>query len=266
MTTTFITTNNNKRVAHIWLSSQLGEPFTQDINESPASSQVYQFNLPEVEMPKYTKYTLKVNKFQMMPNHPYDIATSVYGLAPLNPPVPLKIATAGGFDIASFGCFIEMIGDPFELNYSPNAEAVGLGVGPQPSSRGTDVAARAICGFDATAVGNGLCAQSTYENPKIVCNNSILGHNAVRIRIVDQSYFETVIGDIPRAGPPARGISPLPPWTMCIEIEGIDGYEEFDMEAPRPAPLPTNGINTMNHSGFHDSNKYGGSGNGQIGY
>lgn len=259
MTTTFITTNTNKRVAHIWLSSQLGEPLTQDIPESPASSQVYQFNLPEVEMPKYTKYTLKVNKFQMGPNHPYDITASVYGLAPLNPPVPLKISIAGGLDIASFGCFLEMIGDPFELNYSPNAEAVGLGVGPEPSSRGADVAARAICGFDATASGNGLSTQSTYENPKIVVNGSILGHNAVRIRVVDQAYFETVIGDIPRAG---RGISPLPPWTMCLEVEGVDGFEEFDMAAPPAAPLVTNGMNTMNHAGFGS----GHGGNKQIGY
>jgi len=267
MTTTFTTTNTNKRVAHIWLSSQLGEPFTQEINESPATSQIYQFNLPEVEMPKYTKYTLKVNKFQMGPNHPYDIGTSVYGLAPLNPPVPLKVNIDGGFDITSFGCFIEMIGNPFELNYVPNVNAVGLGVGPEPSSRGADAAGRAICGFDATAVGNGLSAQSTYENPKIVVNGSILGHNAVRIKIIDQAYFETVIGDIsrPTAVPP-RGISPLPPWTMCLEIEGIDGFEEFDMNAPQAKPNPTNGINTMNHSGFVDNNNYNSGGNGQIGY
>ena len=83
METTFSITNTNKRVAHIWLVSQLGMPGTARQAESPASSQLYEFNLPEVEMPKYTKYTLQVKQFQMLPNHPYDPAAGAYGLEPV---------------------------------------------------------------------------------------------------------------------------------------------------------------------------------------
>jgi len=271
MNTTFSITNKNKRVAHIWLTSQLGEQHTANIVESPASDQEYQFNLPEVEMPKYSKYTLKVNKFCMMPNYLYDPAVSAYGLEPLPANASSLMCMNGtdsipaGVNIHSFGCFVEMIGDPFELNYVPNSEAVALGVGAEPSSRGADIAGRVICGFDATAVGNGLCALTTYENPKLVCNSSILGHNQVRIKIIDQAYFEPVVGDVARAAGPTP-IRPLPPWTMCLEIEGIDGYEEFPMPAPQAKPISTGGINTMFQSGFHDTNKYRGGGNGQIGY
>jgi hypothetical protein len=273
METTFVITNKNKRVAHVWFTSQLGEGFTATVPTSPASDQEYQFNLPEVEMPKYSKYTIKVNKFCLLPNYVYDPAAIAYGMEPLpanaSPIMVLNgpLSTQGipaGVNINSFGCFVEMTGDPFELNYIPNGDAVALGLGPgQGLGRGVEQTGRVLCGFDATAVGNGLCALTTYENPKIVVSNGILGHNSVRIKIIDQAYFETVVGDVERGGNPIR---PLPPWTMCLEIEGIDGFEEFDMPAPQPKPIPTGGINTMFQSGFHDSNKYGGGGNGQVGY
>tara|TARA_R110000822_G_scaffold112325_6_gene243247 strand:+ start:1138 stop:1977 length:840 start_codon:yes stop_codon:yes gene_type:complete len=279
METTFSITNTNKRVAHIWLVSQLGMPGTARQAESPASSQLYEFNLPEVEMPKYTKYTLQVKQFQMLPNHPYDPAAGAYGLEPVAAAQPLMVNAGGttvppGAIIQSKGAFIQFEGDPFELNYVPNQNHTGAAPvnPPNPFGRGVERLGRTVMPFDTTASGSGLCSTERPTNPKIVCNNSILGHNAIRVDIVDQLYFELVIGDVARAavpGPPAipaHGIRPLPPWGMCIEIEGIDGFEEFDMPMARPEPLPTGGINTMFQSGFHDSNKYGGGGNGQIGY
>lgn len=281
METTFSITNNNKRVAHIWLVSQLGMPGTARQVESPASSQLYEFNLPEVEMPKYSKYTLQVKQFQMLPNILYDPATSAYGLEPAPPAVlpaatPLYVNAGGitvpaGARIQSKGAFIQFEGDPFELNYVPNVNHTGAPPAnpPNPFGRGVERLGRTVMAFDTTAAANGLCSTERPTNPKIVCNSSILGHNAIRVDIVDQLYFELVIGApqvpvvIPNPGSPIR---PLPPWGMCIEIEGIDGYEEFDMPMARPEPLPTGGINTMFQSGFHDSNKYGGGGNGQIGY
>ena len=74
----------------------------------------------------------------------------------------------------------------------------------------------------------------------------------MRISILDQATFGLVLG---RHATVAGGQLPLPTFGMCLEVEGIDGFEDEPRNQYMKQPNPTNGVGTHNQAGFQDNYK-----------
>jgi hypothetical protein len=236
-TTTFTNVNTNKRKAHIWISSLTqGIPGSVELPGSPGSSQLYDINIQPDSMPGYSKYTVQIKMFQL---NPVNTAAT-----PLLPPV---FAQSYMSEIGTYvqGCFIDIEGFPVEMNYLPDTIQAN-------QERNNQRLGHAFGAFDGSYSHAGYCATTSPDQPKIVVTREILGNNQVRISIIDQATFELVLGST--AAAPANFIA-LPTWGMCLEVEGVDGFEDDPRSQYMKQPNPTNGINTMNHSGFQDSYK-----------
>jgi hypothetical protein len=139
---------------------------------------------------------------------------------PLLPPV---FAQSYMSEIGTYvqGCFIDIEGFPVEMNYLPDTIQAN-------QERNNQRLGHAFGAFDGSYSHAGYCATTSPDQPKIVVGST--------------------------AGAPAAFIA-LPTWGMCLEVEGVDGFEDEPRDQYMKQPNPTNGINTMNHSGFQDSYK-----------
>ena len=235
--TDFINVNTNKRKAHIWISSLTqGIPGSVELAGSPGSSQLYDINISPDSMPAYSKYTVQIKMFQLNP-----VNTAAAGAVPVwLQPYMSEVGTYVQ------GCFIDIEGLPVEMNYLPDTlQRLGTAFGA----------------FDGSYSHAGYCATTSPDQPKIVCGRGIIGNNQIRISILDQATFELVLGST--AAAPNNFIA-LPTFGMCLEVEGVDGFEDPVRHGLTLGANPTSGLGSGNHQGFTDN--YGKKHPRQIGF
>lgn len=234
----FINVNTNKRTAHIWLSSLLnGVPGSVELAGSPGSSQLYDINISPDSMPKYSKYTVQIKMFQINP-----VNTAAVGAAPvwLQP----YMNEDGGY---VQGCFIDIEGLPVEMNYLPDTLQAA-------QARNNQRLGTAFGSFDGSYSHAGYCGTTQPNQPKIVVGRGIIGMNQIRISILDQNTFSLVLG---RHNTVGAGQLPLPTFGMCLEVEGVDGFEDEPRLQNTLGANPTNGMGTGYQQGFQDTFKKG---------
>lgn len=235
----FINVNTNKRKAHIWISSLVnGIPGSAEIGASPASSQLYNINILPDAMPGYSKYTVTVKMFQLNP-----VLVSAAGVYPPVFGQPY-VTHDDGYPVQ--GCFIDIEGLPIEMNYLPDTFEAA-------QARNNQRLGHAVAAFDGGYSHAGYTGDTKPDQPKIVVSREILGMNQLRISILDQNTFDLIIGRTATAV--ANSYRPLPTWGMCLEVEGVDGFEDEPRLQQLNQPNPTNGDGTMNQAGFQDSYK-----------
>ncbi len=232
--TDYINVNTNKRKAHIWISSLTqGVPGSGELAGSPGSSQLYDIKILPDSMPKYSKYTIQVKMFQINP-----VNTAAPGAAPvfLQP----YMNEDGGY---VQGCFIDIEGLPVEMNYLPDTLLAA-------QARNNQRLGTAFGAFDGSYSHAGYCGTTSPNQPKIVVGRGILGNNQIRISILDQATFSLVQGRTGGAGQIA-----LPNWAMCLEVEGVDGFEDEPRLQNTLGANPTNGLGSGYHQDFKDDYK-----------
>jgi hypothetical protein len=251
----FTNVNTNKRKAHVWISSLANAvPGSATWTTSPSSSSLYNINIQPESMPGYSKYTVQVKLFQ---------------INPLNTAAPGAPGVAAYADFQTVtnkqwasGCFIEIEGLPSEMNYVPDILTPTVGVATRANQRMGHI----VAAFDSGYSSLGYVGDVRPDQPKIVVTRQILGNNQLRIEIIDQASFELVVGVAAApAVPTANPTTALPAWGMCLEIEGVDGFEDEPRHQFMKQPNPTNGQGTAFQSGFQDSYKKGTTGPRQVG-
>ena len=224
----------NKPKGYIWLSSNCNF-FNPSYAGSPGSSATYRTDLGLSLMPKYSKYTICLKQFQLDANN-----TAALG------------AVAAFTDLRDedqnrvFSCAVCITGLPREKSTVgfPNDQAIAANAIMQTHLQ------NAFLLFDGSNSGNGYSSTERPTTPKFVVSNAILGPQELRVDIRSTITWALVSGGW--NGALGIGFRALPNWTMCLEVEGIDGYEEFPMSIPRAPPIMTNGVNTTNQAGFAD--------------
>jgi hypothetical protein len=255
--TDFSNVNTNKRKAHVWISSLVNAiPGSAFYATSPSSSSLYNINIQPESMPGYSKYTVQVKLFQL---NPLNTVAGVPGVAAY-----VDFQTADNKQWAH-GCFIEIEGLPSEMNYVPDILTPTAGVATRANQRMGHI----VAAFDSGYSSLGYVGDVRPDQPKIVVTRQILGNNQLRIEIIDQASFELVVGvaGVPLGAgiPTPPPITALPAWGMCLEIEGVDGFEDEPRHQFPKQPNPTNGQGTAFQSGFQDSYKKGTTGPRQVG-
>lgn len=238
----FVNVNTNKRKAHVWISSLTqGVPGSAEIPASPFSSQLYDIKIDPTGMPKYSKYTVQVKNFQI---NPVNTAAFTPNTAPI---WTQQYVDEDG--LAVQGAFIDIEGLPVELNYLPDTLEAA-------QARSNQRLGTAFASFDGAYSHAGYCGTTSPDQPKIVVGRGILGNNQIRISILSQSTFGLVIGRKAHgAGAGAVVALPLPTFAMCLEIEGVDGFEDEPRHQFTLGANPTNGLGTGYQQNFQDDHK-----------
>lgn len=227
----------NKRKTHIWFGSRNRIGGSETLAYSPNSSFNLQLNFPE-SMPRYSKYTVQVKQFVLQ-----NVAQNTQGGAP---GIPNYESVPTSNTVAS--CTVNLQGLPYEDNFK---QIGGQGYNANNNNaNGTEILTR--IGLDVGSAGVGFASvEPKSDQPKIVVgrlNGSAFCTASLRDIMTDELIAATpnAIGGVPRA---------IGNWACCLEIEGVDGYEECIHGAENPAPINTGGINNQNHIGFQNNNK-----------
>jgi len=233
-----------KRKVHIWFGSRNRITGSELTVVSPNSEFNVQLEFPQ-DMPKYSKYTVQVKQFSLQ--------NSVNnGPAPGIP----NYTDQDGFVVST--AFFRIRGLPYEDNYQmQTGEDHHHHVGPLPNPiRGileTPILTR--IGLDSGNLGEGTaCVEPKTDQPKVVVGR-LNGFCVVTCSLRNGmgGYGRDLILTTPIAvGQPNRQLGP---WCCLLEVEGIDGYEEFICPPTASQPIMTNGINNQNHVGFQNNNK-----------
>jgi hypothetical protein len=255
----FQLTNINKRKIHVWISSFLHSvagsgiiPAGQNGVAVPgaisrATSALYNLIVPLAGAPAYSKYTVQVKQFALDKN---------LTAAGANRDVENQLnQTVAAGAICIDGLPLALMGTPQFNTTAVEAGVPAVPVPPHPQqlpqSQSEVAFGKIMAVFDVDPTGNGAPALANDpSNPKVVVERNILGENQIRIEIRDAINMEYCYGGIFAAGAAA-----LPDWTMCLEIEGLDGFEEFPVARRGAQPNPTNGMGTGNQAGFHDTGR-----------
>ena len=226
----------NKPKGYMWLSSTTNffNPFNA---ATPASSATYRTNLGMSEMPKYSKYTICVKQFQLDANN----TVAAPGVAAFT-----DLRDEDGNRV--FSCAVCIAGLPREKNTIGQPNHV-IATAAANAIRQTHLE-NAYLLFDGANSANGYSSTERPTTPKYVVSNAILGPQEIQVSIRSTIGWKLVSGGWNVGA--GIGLRALPNWTMCLEVEGIDGFEEFAMSIPRAPPLMTNGVNTANQAGFVD--------------
>ena len=239
--------NTNQQKAYIWINSSLGAlPGTGTIQPtlvpvtpgSNISDAMYNIDLGLAQMKKYSKYSVRVAQFQLEANNT--------AAAP-NPAAYTELRDQDGKRTTSL--IVVLKGLPRDLNTTCQNHSVQAIVGAEPTIR-QDAIENIYCTADAGGVANGYCAVERPLTPKFVCTKQLLGPLQLRVEIRDAGSTKLVSGGWNAAS--GAGFRSLPPFNLCLEVEGIAGYEEFPVPKPQIQPNLTNGVGTGNQFGFSD--------------
>ena len=249
--------NTNQQKAYIWINSSLGAIPGTGTYSNPApgnpgsniSDALYNVDLGMAQMKKYSKYSVRVAQFQLEANN-----TAAFGANP----VFTELRDELGKRVNAIMVVIKGLPrDQFTTcdDFSVRPANAALPVGADVAVR-QDALDNVFLVSDAGGIPNGYCAVERPRAPQFVVTKQIFGPMQLRVEIRDAGSTRLVAGGW--AGLPV-GINyrSLPPFNLCLEIEGIAGYEEFPVLKPQIQPNLTNGIGTGNQFGFTDGDKRG---------
>ena len=225
----------NKRKTHLWFGSRNRIDNSEVVALSPNSAFNLQLNFPE-SMPRYSKYTLEVKQFVLQ-----NVAQTGQGAG-----VPNYEGNTTGNSVCS--CVVDLRGLPYEENF----KQIG-GVGYNANNNNAEGSAYLTrIGLDVGSAGIGFgSVEPKTDNPKVVVGR-LNGTAFCSVSLRDIMNDDIIIATPNAIGGAAR---PIGSWVCCLEIEGVDGYEECIHGAEHSAPIATNGLNNQNHMGFQNNNK-----------
>ena len=239
--------NTNQQKAYIWVNSSLGAlPGTgtiQPVGVDPGSNisdAMYNIDLGLAQMKKYSKYTVRVAQFQLEANNTAAVP---------NPAAYTELRDQDGKRVTSL--IVCLRGLPRDMNTICANHSVQAVLGAEPTIR-QDAIENIYCTVDAGGVGNGYCAIERPLTPKFVCTKQLLGPLQLRVEIRDAGSTKLVSGGWAPAPGNGAAFRSLPPFNLCLEVEGIAGFEEFPVPVPQIQPNLTNGVGTGNHFAFSD--------------
>lgn len=245
--------NTNKEKTHIWFGSRNRIAGTYQLpaggagvaaGGSPNSGFDLNIQFPQ-SMPKYSKYTVQIKQFGMRNKQ----QTQQGAAGTLTPNYECPDGTPASQAV------LYLRGLPYIGNFEQctGSDVVRTGGG----NGSTDCPFLTRISLDTGSLGAGSsCVEPKTDQPKIAVGrlNGFCTLTAELRDPLDMSQYPPQhVVVTPNAG--GGNFRALGEWIACLEIEGIDGCEEFSCPARDGQPLVTNGLNNQNHQGFQNNNK-----------
>ena len=102
----------------------------------------------------------------------------------------------------------------------------------------------------SAGIGFGSVEPKT-DQPKIVVGR-LNGSAFCTVSLRDIMTEDIIIATPNAVGGAAR---PIGNWACLLEVEGVEGFEEFVCPPAHGQPMMTNGMGNQNHIGFQNNNK-----------
>ena len=240
----------NKEKTHIWIGSQnkidgtyqlpAGGP-APAVNGSPNSGFDMNIEFPQ-SMPKYSKYTIQVKQFALQNKAQTGQGAAVPNYeCPDGTPACTAILYLRGLPYV--GNFEQLTGSDLAANSAANGCA--------------DCPILTRIALDTGSLGRGTsCVEPKTDQPKITVGR-LNGFCTVTAELRDPhdatQHPPQHIVVTPNAA--AGNYRTLGNWIALLEIEGVDGCEEYVCPGDANQPIMTNGLNNQNHQGFQNNNK-----------
>lgn len=226
----------NKRKTHLWFGSRNRIDGSEKVTLSPNSAFDFQLNFPE-SMPRYTKYTVQVKQF---------VLQNVAQNGQAGNGVPNYEGNVTGQTVCN--CVVDLIGLPYEDNFRQNG---GAGYNTLNNNAANSTILTRI-GLDVGSAGIGFgSVEPKSDQPKIVVGR-LNGSAFCTVSLRDIMSEDIIIATPNAVGGAAR---PIGNWACLLEVEGVEGFEEFVCPPAHGQPMMTNGMGNQNHIGFQNNNK-----------
>jgi len=238
--------NTNQQKAYIWINSAMGAlPGSGDIQPtvapavvsvgSNASNALYSVDLGMAQMKKYSKYSIRLAQFQMEANN--TVAA---------PGAAAYTELRDRYGKRTTALMIVIKGLPRDLNTVCQNYAVQpvVALGQAPRIR-QDAVENIFALVDAGGIANGYCGVERPRVPQFVVTKQIFGPLQLRVEIRDAGSTQLVSGGYNAAS--NIGFREIPPFNICLEVEGLAGYEEFQPDLYNENLLSFFGKHLLDH-------------------